>query len=46
MRNSEEYVGDNFYAFTWAKRGPSGVIGTYKSDALDVVKLLIDNLPP
>jgi ferredoxin--NADP+ reductase len=27
----------------WAKRGPSGVIGTNKSDAADVMKLLVDN---
>lgn len=38
-------VGTNVYAVGWAKRGPSGVIGTNKSDASDVVKLLIDDLP-
>ncbi|CAB4833701.1 unannotated protein [freshwater metagenome] len=29
----------------WAKRGPSGVIGTNKSDASEVIKLLISQLP-
>jgi ferredoxin--NADP+ reductase len=28
----------------WAKRGPSGVIGTNKSDAADVMKLLVEDL--
>ena len=36
--------GSNIYAVGWAKRGPSGVIGTNKSDAADVVSLLIDDL--
>lgn len=35
----------NVYAVGWAKRGPSGVIGTNKSDAAEVVKLLVDDLP-
>jgi ferredoxin--NADP+ reductase len=28
----------------WAKRGPTGVIGTNKSDSNDVVDLIIENL--
>ena len=36
--------GSNIYAVGWAKRGPSGVIGTNKSDAADVVSLLISDL--
>jgi ferredoxin--NADP+ reductase len=28
----------------WAKRGPTGVIGTNKSDSTDVVDLIIENL--
>ena len=28
----------------WAKRGPSGVIGTNKSDASDVVVLILEDL--
>lgn len=38
-------VGTNVYTVGWAKRGPSGVIGTNKSDASDVIKLLIEDLP-
>jgi ferredoxin--NADP+ reductase len=42
--NNEGYVGENLYVVGWAKRGPSGVIGTNKSDAADVMKLLISQL--
>jgi ferredoxin--NADP+ reductase len=42
--NSEGYVGENLYVVGWAKRGPSGVIGTNKSDAADVMKLLVSQL--
>ncbi len=34
----------NTYVVGWAKRGPSGVIGTNKSDSTDVMKLLIEDL--
>lgn len=37
-------LGTNIYTVGWAKRGPSGVIGTNKSDATDLVKLLIEDL--
>lgn len=37
-------VEGNMYVVGWAKRGPSGVIGTNKSDAAEVMKLLISNL--
>ena len=42
--NVEGRVTDNVYVVGWAKRGPSGVIGTNKSDAADVMKLLIEDL--
>ena len=42
--NNEGRVVENLYVVGWAKRGPSGVIGTNKSDALDVMKLLVDDL--
>ena len=45
VRNSEGYVGENVYVVGWAKRGPSGVIGTNKSDAADVIKKLVEKLP-
>ena len=34
----------NVYTVGWAKRGPTGVIGTNKSDSNDVVDLIIKNL--
>ena len=37
-------MGDNLYVVGWAKRGPSGVIGTNKSDSADVMKLLVEDL--
>ena len=42
--NNEGRVSENLYVVGWAKRGPSGVIGTNKSDAADVMKLLVDDL--
>ncbi|MBC7462746.1 MAG: FAD-dependent oxidoreductase [Actinobacteria bacterium] len=42
--NEGRVEGTNIYAVGWAKRGPSGVIGTNKSDASDVIKLLIEDL--
>jgi ferredoxin--NADP+ reductase len=42
--NTDGRVGENVYVVGWAKRGPSGVIGTNKSDAADVMKLLVEDL--
>jgi ferredoxin--NADP+ reductase len=42
--NTDGRVGENLYVVGWAKRGPSGVIGTNKSDAADVMNLLIADL--
>ena len=42
--NNDGHVSENLYVVGWAKRGPSGVIGTNKSDAADVMKLLAENL--
>ena len=42
--NTDGRVSENIYVVGWAKRGPSGVIGTNKSDAADVMKLLIEDL--
>ena len=39
--NSDGHVSENLYVVGWAKRGPSGVIGTNKSDASDVMNLLV-----
>ena len=42
--NNDGHVKENLYVVGWAKRGPSGVIGTNKSDAAAVVELLVSNL--
>ena len=42
--NSDGRVLDNLYVVGWAKRGPSGVIGTNKSDAAAVMELLVSDL--
>ena len=42
--NTDGRVKKNLYVVGWAKRGPSGVIGTNKSDAADVMKLLVEDL--
>ena len=42
--NVDGRVNENIYVVGWAKRGPSGVIGTNKSDAADVMKLLVEDL--
>ena len=44
VKNTDGYVKDNLFVVGWAKRGPSGVIGTNKSDASDVMKLLVEKL--
>jgi ferredoxin--NADP+ reductase len=43
--NENGHVSENLYVVGWAKRGPSGVIGTNKSDSSEVVKLLLARLP-
>lgn len=42
--NNDGRVKDNLYVVGWAKRGPSGVIGTNKSDAAAVIALLVEDL--
>jgi ferredoxin--NADP+ reductase len=42
--NIAGHVEHNLYTTGWAKRGPTGVIGTNKSDSTDVVELIIENL--
>ena len=44
VKNNDGRVGENLYVVGWAKRGPSGVIGTNKSDSSDVMKLLVEDL--
>ena len=42
--NIAGHVEHNLYVTGWAKRGPTGVIGTNKSDSADVVDLIVKNL--
>lgn len=42
--NNDGRVEENLYVVGWAKRGPSGVIGTNKSDAADVMNLLVADM--
>jgi ferredoxin--NADP+ reductase len=42
--NTDGRVGESLYVVGWAKRGPSGVIGTNKSDASEVMNLLAEAL--
>jgi len=42
--NADGRITENLYVVGWAKRGPSGVIGTNKSDAAEVMKLLVEDL--
>jgi ferredoxin--NADP+ reductase len=44
ITNIAGHVEHNVYVVGWAKRGPTGVIGTNKSDSTDVVDLIIENL--
>ena len=44
INNIAGHVEHNVYTTGWAKRGPTGVIGTNKSDSSDVVDLIIGNL--
>jgi len=44
INNIAGHIDHNVYTTGWAKRGPTGVIGTNKSDSSDVVDLIIENL--
>jgi len=44
ITNIAGHVERNVYTVGWAKRGPTGAIGTNKSDSNDVVDLIIENL--
>ena len=42
--NTDGRVKENIYVVGWAKRGPTGVIGTNKSDSAAVTELLVEDL--
>jgi len=44
FRNVDGEISENLYVVGWAKRGPSGVIGTNKSDAAEVMHRLTASL--
>jgi ferredoxin--NADP+ reductase len=44
IANNEGKIREGVYVVGWAKRGPSGVIGTNKSDSSEVVKRIIAEL--
>ena len=44
INNIAGHIEHNVYTTGWAKRGPTGVIGTNKSDSSDVVDLIIEKL--
>lgn len=44
INNIAGHIEQNLYTTGWAKRGSTGVIGTNKSDSLDVVNLIIPKL--
>jgi len=44
INNIAGFIEHNVYTTGWAKRGPTGVIGTNKSDSSDVVDLIVENL--
>ena len=44
ISNIAGHVEHNVYVTGWAKRGPTGVIGTNKSESNDVVDLVIESL--
>jgi ferredoxin--NADP+ reductase len=44
INNIAGHIEHNVYTTGWAKRGPTGVIGTNKSDSSDVVDLIIETL--
>ena len=42
--NTDGRVKENMYVVGWAKRGPTGVIGTNKSDSAAVMEFLVEDL--
>jgi ferredoxin/flavodoxin---NADP+ reductase len=42
--NKDGFIRGNLFVVGWAKRGPSGVIGTNKSDSTEVMKRLVESL--
>lgn len=45
VRNADGRVDDGLYVAGWARRGPTGVIGTNKPDGQNVAALLLEDIP-
>ncbi len=46
FRNTDGHVRDNLYVTGWARRGPSGTIGTNRPDAQEVAARVIEEIKP
>lgn len=46
FENAEGVISDNLYVVGWAKRGPSGTIGTNRLDAIAVMERVIEKTHP
>lgn len=44
--NDEGYIRDNLFCVGWAKRGPTGTIGTNKPDGISVAKRILQDIKP
>jgi adrenodoxin-NADP+ reductase len=44
--NSEGVIGDGLYAVGWARRGPTGTIGTNRPDGFEVAEKIAAAFPP
>jgi ferredoxin--NADP+ reductase len=44
--NDRGRIGDRLFAVGWARRGPSGTIGTNRPDGYEVADQIVANLPP
>src|SRR5215210_667491 len=46
FRNDNGRIADRLYAVGWARRGPSGTIGTNRPDGYEVAELIAAAMPP
>ncbi|MDV3257632.1 MAG: FAD-dependent oxidoreductase [Sphingomonas sp.] len=44
--NDEGRIGEGLYAVGWARRGPTGTIGTNRPDGYEVAELVAGEMPP
>src|SRR3712207_7633787 len=44
--NSEGVIGEGLYAVGWARRGPTGTIGTNRPDGFEVAEKIFETLGP